>query len=73
MSVKIDCYLTFGCPSGEGLRGNIQDALAMEGMGAEVNMHRVGDKEALELGLRGSPTVVVNGSELQPLDEGSFS
>jgi hypothetical protein len=71
--MKIDCYLSQGCASGDALKINIEDALRNEGIEAEVIFHRIDDTRALSLGLSGSPSVFVNGRELQPLGTAGFS
>ena len=71
--LKIDCYLSHGCQSGEALKANIAIALERETMTAEVNFHRINDVTALSRGLSGSPSVFINGKELQPLGTPGFS
>ncbi len=57
---EIDCYISEGCGSEDGLKKNIKKALEKELLDAEVTFHRINEKEANELGLRGSPTVLIN-------------
>jgi hypothetical protein len=64
--VKIDCYISQGCGSEEALKENIARALESEKIHAEVGMHRISDAKAAELKLSGSPSVFINGRELQP-------
>jgi len=45
----------------------------MENIRAEVNFHRIDDARALALGLTGSPSIFINGKELQPLGTTGFS
>ena len=71
--IKIDCYLSQGCQSEEALKTNITAAIEREGIKAEVNVHRISDDEALPLGLSGSPSIFINGRELQPLGTAGFS
>jgi hypothetical protein len=71
--VNIDCYLSSGCGSEEALRENITRALAIEEVIAEVNYHRIDDERALALGLSGSPSVFVDGREIQPQGKVGFS
>jgi hypothetical protein len=71
--IKIDCYLSQGCQSEEALKINIATAVERERVKAEVNFHRTSDNEALLLGLSGSPSVFINGKELQPLGTAGFS
>lgn len=71
--MKIECYMSLRCGSEDALRGNIEKALALEALEAEVLFRRVGDEEAGALGLKGSPTVFVNGKEAEPLAAAGFS
>ena len=64
--IEIDCYISEGCTSEDGLRKNIADALEQDSLEAEVTFHRIREKEANELGLRGSPTVLINGVDILP-------
>jgi hypothetical protein len=71
--MKIDCYLSPRCSSEEDLRKNITFALLSEKVQAEVNFHRIDDDNAMSLGLKGSPSVFIDGKELQPLRTIGFS
>jgi len=71
--LTIDCYLSQGCQSEEALKMSIATALERDGIKADVNFHRLNDAEALSLGLSGSPSVFINGKELQPLGTAGFS
>jgi hypothetical protein len=71
--MKIDCYLSMGCASEEVLRRNVQEALAAEDTEADVNYHRINDDEAEKLGLRGSPTILINGVDPFPSEATGFS
>ena len=71
--MRIDCYLSPECASGEGLRENIKRALSIEKVEADVSLHRIDDKKAMALGVSGSPSVFVNGEELQPQGSVGFS
>jgi len=71
--LKIDCYLSLGCASEGGLKTNIALALEKEGLQAKVNFYRINDAEALSRGLSGSPSVFINGKELQPTGTVGFS
>lgn len=64
--MRIDCYLSPECASEEGLRENIKNALTIEKVKAELNFHRIDDEKAMALGISGSPSVFINGEELQP-------
>jgi hypothetical protein len=69
----INCYLSHGCGSEKALRENISEALALEKVEAQVNFHIVDDEKAIALSLSGSPTVLVNGKEIQPQESVGFS
>jgi hypothetical protein len=71
--MKIDCYLSLSCGAENDLRENIFKALGLEEMEAEVNFHRTDEKEAHRLGLRGSPSVRIDGKDIQPLDTSGFA
>jgi len=71
--MKIDCYLSMGCASEDTLRKNIPEALTFENIDAEVNYHRLSDEEAEKLGLRGSPTILIDGVDPFPSQITGFS
>ncbi len=71
--MKIDCYLSLSCGAENDLRENIFKALGMEDVKAEVNFHRIDEKEANRLGLRGSPSVRIDGNDIQPIETAGFS
>ena len=71
--LTIDCYLSQGCQSEEALKISIATALERDGIKADVNFHRLNDDEASSLGLSGSPSVFINGKELQPSGTVGFS
>jgi hypothetical protein len=71
--MKIDCSLSHGCGSEEALRENITQALVIEKVKAEVNFNIIDDEKAVALGLSGSPSVFVDGKELQPQRSVGFS
>jgi hypothetical protein len=71
--MKIDCYLSQGCQSEEALKTNIAAAIERQGIKAEVNFYRINDDEALSRGFSGSPSIFINGKELQPLGTAGFS
>ena len=71
--MKIDCYLSPECGAEEALRTNITQALTVEKVEAQVDFHRIDDQKAVALGLSGSPSVFINGKELQPQRSAGFS
>lgn len=64
--MKIKCYLSPGCGSEEALKANIASALEAEGLDAEVKLQRLDEAKASALKLTGSPSVFIDGEELQP-------
>ncbi len=64
--MRIDCYLSRGCGSEEALKKSIARALEAEEIHAEVRIHRISDEKAAELKLSGSPSLFIDGRELQP-------
>jgi hypothetical protein len=73
LSLRIDCYLSPECASEAALRENITRALAIEKIEAELSLRRIDDNEAMALGVTGSPSVFINGKELQPQGTAGFS
>lgn len=71
--MQIDCYLSPECASEAGLRENLTRALALEQVAAVVRFHRFNDDTAVALGATGSPSVFINGTELQPQGAVGFS
>jgi len=71
--MKIDCYLSLGCASEDALRKAVSEAIELEAVDAEVKFYRITDKEAEELGLKGSPSVLINGKDIQPVNMQGFS
>ncbi len=71
--IKIACYLSPECASEESLHKNINSALTAEKINANVVIHRIDEDEAVALGLSGSPSVFINGKELQPQGIVGFS
>ncbi len=71
--MRVDCYISLGCTSEEALRENLERALELEAAEAEVNFHRLSDAEAERLGLRGSPSVLMDGRDILPGEISGFS
>jgi hypothetical protein len=71
--MKIECYLSLGCGAEQILRENIYQALAHEAVDAEVKFYRISDTEAEKLGLKGSPSVLIDGKDIQPVNVQGFS
>lgn len=66
--MNIECFMSEGCSSYHQLRENIDKALSELKVKADVSYHTVYYDEAVKLGLRGSPTIRINGKDF---DEGS--
>ncbi len=71
--MRIDCYMSFNCASKKPLRENIDKALELEEVDAEVIFSVVNELEAARLGLRGSPSVLINGDDIQPVETPGFA
>jgi hypothetical protein len=72
--MRIECFYFEGCDSEEKLKENIHKALAEEGIRAHVSFRKVSIEEAQLLGIPGSPTVQVDGRDLEPeLGSGALS
>ena len=69
----IKCFISLDCASGPSLEANLKQALATEGIQAEVVIRRIDDSQALSLGLSGSLSVFINDRELQPQAALGFS
>ena len=71
--IRIDCYLAQDCASEQALSDNVNAALRLETVKAEVSFTRITESEAEELGLRGSPSVLVDGQDILPASLSGFS
>jgi hypothetical protein len=71
--MRIDCYLSPGCASKEPLRKNIEEALDLEAADSEVIFSMVNELEASSLGLRGSPSILIDGDDIQPVETPGFA
>lgn len=71
--MKIDCYISQGCGSEEAAKENIARALEAEKIHAVIGVHRITDEEAAELKLSVSPSIFIDGEELQPQGVAGFS
>ncbi len=72
MIMKIECYISAGCGSEPELRENLQRAGGEEAPDAEVTFRRITDAEAESMGLRGSPSVLINGRDISPAEMTGF-
>ena len=71
--MKIDCYMSLGCGVEDVLRENIFKALELEKISVQVNFYRITEEEARSLGLKGSPSILINGKDIEPIDIEGFS
>jgi hypothetical protein len=71
--MKIDCYLSIDCASENALRKNIIQSLHLEAIDAELVFNRITAGEAEVLGLKGSPSVLIDGRDIQPANMQGFS
>ncbi len=71
--MNIECYISQGCGSEGALKENINRALEAENIPAVISIHRISDEKAAEMKLSGSPSVFINGKELQPSGTIGFS
>jgi len=62
--MKIDCYLSEHCGAYHQLRENIDRALAETGLSAAVAFHTIEYDDAVVRGIKGSPSIWVNGKDL---------
>lgn len=65
--------MSSNCGSEDSLKEIIFKALNMENLKAEVNFYRIDSEQAIAIGLRGSPSVLVDGEDIQPIDITGFS
>jgi hypothetical protein len=70
--LKIECFLSESCGSEEALKGNLKLAIELEGADAEVVFHRIDAPVARALGLKGSPSILINGADISPVEMQGF-
>ena len=71
--MKINCYISHGCTSEKQVKENLNQALSLEGIDAEVQFHIISEEEAVNIGLKGSPTILINGIDIMPGEISGFS
>jgi len=71
--MRIDCFLSPTCSSEKNLKENIDRALDAEAMDAEVIFSVINEFEAARLGLKGSPSILINGTDIQPIQTPGFA
>ena len=48
------------------LKENVEEAMRLESVDANVRFHTIDETEAKSLGLMGSPSVLINGADILP-------
>jgi len=71
--MKIELYIAKGCASREPLIDNLNKALAEESVTAEVQVKPLDALTAVQLKLGGSPSVLINGKDIEPTGHIGFS
>ena len=66
--MKIDCYLSENCGSYHQLRENIDRTLAEADLRAAVEYHTIQYDDAVAQGIKGSPSIWVNGRDIFDLE-----
>jgi hypothetical protein len=68
--VKVDVYWWEGCPSHPEAVALLRRVLSERGLAAEVELHEVrSDEEAVRLRFPGSPTIRIDGRDIDPAGE----
>jgi len=62
--MKIDCYLAESCVSYHELRENLTRAMKELALASEVAYHTVSYDDAARMGIKGSPSILLNGRDL---------
>jgi hypothetical protein len=66
-AMKVELLYVEGCPNYEPLMRDLRGLLGSAGIEAEVELHRIGsEEEARLLRFLGSPTVRVDGQDVEP-------
>jgi hypothetical protein len=66
--VKIEFFFWDGCPSHPEAKALLRQVLAERGIDAPIAVHEVFTKEeAVELGFPGSPTIRIDGRDVDPV------
>lgn len=71
--MNIDCYISGTCDSEKALRKNLTQAIGLEAADVTLTVQRITDEEAEKHGLKGSPSVLVNGRDILPGEIPGFS
>ncbi len=70
--MKVELFFWAGCPSHPEALELIQAVIAEHGLAASVELHEVfTQEEAVELAFPGSPTIRVDGVDVDPLGAGA--
>ena len=74
--MNIDCYISGTCDSEKALRKNLTQAIGLEAADVTLTVQRITDEEISAVdqrGLKGSPSVLVNGRDILPGEIPGFS
>jgi hypothetical protein len=71
--MKIECYISVNCASKEPLKNNIHKALEQEKVNAEVIFSVINELEAARYGIKGSPSIFIDGKDIQPAETPGFA
>jgi glutaredoxin len=71
--LRIEVYISPKCPTKEAVEKNLKEALELEGIPAHLTVEVISPDEAKKRGLKGSPTIIINGEVFQPIEGSSFS
>jgi hypothetical protein len=66
--MRIDCYLSEHCGSYHRLKENLDRALSDLALAAEVAFHTIYYDDAVAMGIKGSPTICLDGKDLFEID-----
>ncbi|UCH80961.1 MAG: hypothetical protein JSW20_14680 [Nitrospiraceae bacterium] len=62
-----------GCASEKPLKEHVHQTLRLEGIDADVQLHRISEEDAIRIGLKGSPSILINGADIMPEEISGFS
>jgi hypothetical protein len=70
-TLRIDLYFWDGCPSHPEALARVEAALERAGAAARIELHEVeSEEQAVALRFPGSPTILVEGRDVEPPQEG---
>jgi hypothetical protein len=70
--MKVELFHCEGCPSTPEAKAELEDVLRSHGVDAEIELHEVTTQaEAERLDFRGSPTIKIDGRDVDPSGAGT--